>query len=74
MRSCPFRRLELNHLNHEEFVYNAFMKILKHQSFGCVNFQRQNLSSFIKMIFMFFSKMNKTLMGLEQQEAEYLMT
>jgi len=35
------RRLGLNHLTHDEYVKNVFMNILKHQSFGCVDFQRR---------------------------------
>ncbi len=50
---------------HMGYIYNAFMYLLKHQTFGCVDFQwkDRNLSGFIKNIIISVLKMNETSRG-----------
>ncbi len=57
-----------------DLFYNVFMNCLKLQSFGCMNFQwrDRNLSGFIKNVIICVSKLNESLIGLEQHESELM--
>ncbi len=59
-----------------DLFYNVFMNFVKLQSFGCMNFQWRvrNLSGFIKNVIICVSKLNESLMGLEQHESELMIT
>ncbi len=56
-----------------DYIHSVLINYLKHgTSFGGMDFQRRdrNLSSFMENIFICVSKMNRSLMVLEQHESE----
>ncbi len=59
-----------------DLFYNVFMNLLKLQSFACINFQwrDRNLSGFVKNAIICVSKLNESLMGLEQHESDLMIT
>jgi len=59
-----------------DYIHKVFMNFLKLESVGGMDFKwtDNNLSSFIKNIFICGLKIAKNRMGLEQHEGELLMT